>query len=34
MDVVKRERIKQRRLENGDTVSVPGEYFDDMDVEF
>ena len=34
MDIVKRERIKQRRLENGDTVSVPGEYFDDMDVEF
>lgn len=35
MEVVKRERIKQTRLQNGDRVSVPGGYFDDnMDVEF
>ena len=29
--MVKRERIKQTRLENGVRASLPGEHFDDMD---
>lgn len=34
MEVVKRERIKQSKFENGDRISNPGDYFDDMDIDF
>ena len=33
MEVVKQERVKQTRFEYRNRVSIPGEYFDDMNVE-